>query len=223
VRKKKVNKGTPRTIDVKEWIRRLEATHGDAKQALEFSSPLELLVALILAAQCTDERVNQVTKPLFKKYRDAEAYARAAQETLEEEVRSTGFYRNKAKAIRTGCREIVDRFGGNVPEGVEDLVSLPGVGRKTANIVIGNAFGRPAIGVDTHVKRLARRLGFSEQTDPESRRISANSCRRRTGSGSAICSSSTAGESVRPGSPCATPAPGKISVQRSACKVRSGA
>jgi len=174
VKKKKVKRGSPKSVDVKEWIRRLEATHGDAKQALEFSSPLELLVALILAAQCTDERVNQVTKPLFKKYRDAEAYARAAQETLEEEVRSTGFYRNKAKAIRTGCREIVDRFGGNVPEGGEDLVSLPGVGRKTANIVVGNAFGRPAIGVDTHVKRLARRLGFSEQTDPD--RIEKDLC-----------------------------------------------
>jgi endonuclease-3 len=174
VKKKKVKKDAPRSIDVQEWIRRLEATHGDAKQALESSSPLELLVALILAAQCTDERVNQVTKPLFRKYKDAEAYARAAQETLEEEVRSTGFYRNKAKAIRTGCREIVDRFGGNVPEGVEDLVSLPGVGRKTANIVIGNAFGRPAIGVDTHVKRLARRLGFSEQTDPD--RIEKDLC-----------------------------------------------
>jgi endonuclease-3 len=144
------------------------------KRALDFSSPLELLVALILAAQCTDERVNQVTKPLFKKYRDAEAFARAAQETLEEEVRSTGFYRNKAKAIRTACREIVDRFGGNVPEGVEDLVSLPGVGRKTANIVIGNAFGRPAIGVDTHVKRLARRMGLSEQNDPD--RIEKDLC-----------------------------------------------
>jgi endonuclease-3 len=173
-KKKNVKEGTPRTVDVKEWIRRLEAAHGDAKQALEFSSPLELLIALILAAQCTDERVNQVTKPLFKKYRDAEAFARASQETLEEEVRSTGFYRNKAKAIRTCCCEILDRFDGNVPEGVEDLVSLPGVGRKTANIVIGNAFGRPALGVDTHVKRLAGRLGFSEQTDPD--RIEKDLC-----------------------------------------------
>jgi endonuclease-3 len=174
VKTKKVKRGPSRALDVEEWIRRLEAAHGDAKQALDFSSPLELLVALILAAQCTDERVNQVTKPLFKKYRDAEAFARAAQETLEEEVRSTGFYRNKAKAIRTACREIVDRFGGNVPEGVEDLVSLPGVGRKTANIVIGNAFGRPAIGVDTHVKRLARRMGLSEQNDPD--RIEKDLC-----------------------------------------------
>ncbi len=173
-KKKKAKEGTPRTVDVKEWIRRLEAAHGDAKQALEFSSPLELLIALILAAQCTDERVNQVTKPLFKKYRDADAFARASQETLEEEVRSTGFYRNKAKAIRTCCREILDRFDGNVPEGVEDLVSLPGVGRKTANIVIGNAFGRPALGVDTHVKRLSGRLGFSEQTDPD--RIEKDLC-----------------------------------------------
>ena len=174
VKRKKVKKSTPTTADANEWIRRLEEAHGDAKQALDYSSPLELLVALILAAQCADERVNQVTKPLFKKYRGAEAYARAAQETLEEEVRSTGFYRNKAKAIRASCREIVDRFGGNVPEGVEDLVSLPGVGRKTANILIGNAFGRPAIGVDTHVKRLSLRLGFSEQTDPD--RIEKDLC-----------------------------------------------
>ena len=172
--KKKAKSSPPSTHEVPECIRRLEAAHGDARQALEFSSPLELLVALILAAQCTDERVNQVTRLLFRKYRDAEAYARAAQETLEEEVRSTGFYRNKAKAIRSSCREILDRFGGNVPEGVEDLVSLPGVGRKTANIVIGNAFGRPAIGVDTHVKRLALRLGFSEQTDPD--RIEKDLC-----------------------------------------------
>jgi endonuclease-3 len=173
--KKKARKGASRTVDVKEWIRRLEEAHGDAGQALDFSSPLELLIALILAAQCTDERVNQVTKSLFKKYRDAEAYARASQEELEEEVRSTGFFRNKAKAIRSCSGEIVDRFDGEVPEGVEDLVSLPGVGRKTANIVIGCAFGRPAIGVDTHVKRLAGRMGFSGERDPD--RIEADLCR----------------------------------------------
>lgn len=174
-KKKKGRRATPRASDVKEWIRRLEATHADAKQALEYDTPLELLIALILAAQCTDERVNQVTAGLFEKYRSAEDYAAAPQETLEEEIRPTGFYRNKAKAIRSCCREIVDRFGGRVPEGVEDLVSLPGVGRKTANIVIGNAFGRPAIGVDTHVKRLALRMGFSAQTDPD--RIEEDLCK----------------------------------------------
>lgn len=172
--KKKAKKISPRPADLKEWIRRLESVHGDARQTLEFSTPLELLVALVLAAQCTDERVNQVTKSLFKKYGDAEAFAGATQEMLEEEIRSTGFYRNKAKAIRTACGEIVERFGGEVPEGVEALVSLPGVGRKTANILIGNAFGRPAIGVDTHVKRLARRLGLSGETDPD--RIEKDLC-----------------------------------------------
>ena len=172
--KKKAKRSPARTVAVKEWIRRLEATHSDAKQVLEFSSPLELLVALILAAQCTDERVNQVTKTLFRKYGDAEAYAGATQETLEEEVRSTGFFRNKAKAIRSCCREIADRFDGEVPEDVEDLVGLPGVGRKTANIVIGCAFGRPAIGVDTHVKRLALRMGFTGETDPD--RIEKDLC-----------------------------------------------
>ncbi len=172
--KKKKRKNAPRSTHVTEWIRRLEETHGDAKQALLYSTPLELLIALILAAQCTDERVNQVTRSLFEKYRDAEDYASADQSTLEEEVRSTGFYRNKAKAIRACCREIVERFGGRVPEEVDDLVGLSGVGRKTANIVIGNAFGRPAIGVDTHVKRLARRMGFSKQNDPD--RIEKDLC-----------------------------------------------
>ncbi len=171
---KKGGKSKAVPVDMKAWIRRLEKAHPDAGQALTFSTPLELLIALILAAQCTDERVNQVTRSLFKKYRTAEDFAQAAQDTLEGEIRSTGFFRNKAKAIRSCCREIVDRFGGEVPESTEDLVSLPGVGRKTANIVIGNAFGKPAIGVDTHVKRLARRMGFSEQEDPD--RIEKDLC-----------------------------------------------
>jgi endonuclease-3 len=174
MKKAKKKRETPKSVDVKEWIRRLERTHGDAELALEFSTPLELLVALILAAQCTDERVNQVTRPLFKKYREAADYEKVAQEVLEDEVRSTGFYRNKAKAIRSCCGQLVERFGGEVPDRVEDLVSLPGVGRKTANIIIGNAFGRPAIGVDTHVKRLARRMGFSRQSDPD--RIEGDLC-----------------------------------------------
>ena len=174
VKKKKVKRGGPKSVDVKEWIRRLEGAHGDAKLALDFSTPLELLIALILAAQCTDERVNQVTGSLFKKYRKAADYAKADPEMLENEIRSTGFYRNKAKAIRFCCSQIVERFGGDVPQGAEDLMSLSGVGRKTANIIIGNAFGRPAIGVDTHVKRLARRMGFSRQNDPD--RIEVDLC-----------------------------------------------
>ncbi len=160
-------KSAPGSSRMTEWIRRLEDAHGDAKQALLYATPLELLVALILAAQCTDERVNEVTRSLFQKYRAAEDYANADPATLEQEIRSTGFYRNKAKAIRACCREIVERFDGRVPEGVDELVGLTGVGRKTANIVIGSAFGRPAIGVDTHVKRLARRMGLSAQTDPD--------------------------------------------------------
>jgi endonuclease-3 len=125
------------------------------------------LVALILAAQCTDERVNQVTATLFPKYRRAEDWARIPRATLETEIRSTGFYRNKAKAIQECCIALVGRFHGSVPNRLEDLVSLPGVGRKTANIVLGNAFGEPAIGVDTHVGRLAQRLGLTRQTNPD--------------------------------------------------------
>jgi endonuclease III len=161
--------------DIAEWIRRLEAAHPDARLSLDYSSPLDLLVALILAAQCTDERVNLVTRTLFQKYRSAEDYARASREDLEEQIRSTGFFRNKAKAIIACSQEIVDRFQGRVPDRIEDLVSLPGVGRKTGNIVLGNAFGTPAIGVDTHVKRLAGRMGFSREKDPD--RIEEDLCR----------------------------------------------
>jgi len=167
-------KGPGKKADVGEWIRRLEAAHPDAGIALEFSGPLELLVALILAAQCTDERVNQVTRSLFPRYRSAADYASASQETLEAEVRSTGFYRNKARAIIACGREIAGRFQGRVPDRAEDLVSLPGVGRKTANIVLGCAFGVPAIGVDTHVKRLSGRMGFSAEKDPD--RIEEDLC-----------------------------------------------
>ncbi|MBI4516349.1 MAG: endonuclease III [Deltaproteobacteria bacterium] len=150
-----------------EIIRRLKKAYPKAKLALEFSSPLELLVALILAAQCTDARVNEVSGSLFKKYRTARDYAGAGQEELEQDIRPTGFYRNKAKAIRECCRQLVASFNGEVPNRLEDLVSLRGVGRKTANIVLGNAFGIPGIGVDTHVLRLAQRLGFSRHTEPD--------------------------------------------------------
>lgn len=153
--------------NIEEWIRRLEEAHPDAKIALDFSTPLELLVALILAAQCTDERVNQVTRSLFKKYRSAADYVWASQEELEEAIRSTGFFRNKARSIRACCTELEKRFQGEVPDRGEDLVKLAGVGRKTANIVLGNAFGVQAIGVDTHVKRLANRMAFSKKSDPD--------------------------------------------------------
>lgn len=152
---------------VQKIIRSLDSAYPGVTLALHFTAPAELLIALILAAQCTDERVNQVTARLFKKYRTPRDWAAADRATLEAEIRPTGFYRNKAKAIQECCRKIVAQFGGKVPQGLEDLVALPGVGRKTANILRGNVFGQPAIGVDTHVARLAQRLGLSRQTDPD--------------------------------------------------------
>lgn len=156
-----------RTRRVQKVTQILDRTYPNVALALSFKTPLELLIALILAAQCTDERVNQVTAPLFKKYRTAHDWAGADLATLEAEIRPTGFYRNKAKAIRACCQMLCDRFGGKVPQGLENLVSLPGVGRKTANILRGNAFDQAAIGVDTHVARLAQRLGFTVQNDPD--------------------------------------------------------
>lgn len=147
---------------------RLAAAYPDAKLALDFTTPLELLIALILAAQCTDERVNQLTSSLlFKKYRRPQDYAHVSSDELEKDIHSTGFYRNKARAIQACCTQLIERFGGDVPRSFDELVSLPGVGRKTANILLGNAFGVSAIGVDTHVGRLAQRLGFSTQSDPD--------------------------------------------------------
>jgi endonuclease-3 len=145
----------------------LQKEYPDARVTLEFKDPLQLLIATILAAQCTDERVNLVTKNLFKKYRQASDYARADLKTLEGEVRSTGFFRNKAKSI-TGCGQaLVQKFNGQVPRTLEELTTLPGVGRKTANIILGNAFERQAIAVDTHVKRVTRRLGWAKSDDPD--------------------------------------------------------
>jgi len=134
--------------------------------ALEFSNPMELLVATVLSAQCTDKRVNLVTPSLFRKYRDASDYAAADPSELEEAIRSTGFYKNKAKHIRAAAGEIVRRHGGKVPRRLEDLVALPGVGRKTANVILGNAFAVPGIAVDTHMIRVNRRLGLTDEQDP---------------------------------------------------------
>ncbi|MCQ4574029.1 MAG: endonuclease III [Candidatus Brocadiales bacterium] len=145
----------------------LEKEYPGTGLALEFKSPLELLIALILAAQCTDERVNRVTRVLFKKYRRAGDYAMADLATLEGEIRSTGFFRNKAKSIKACTGDIAKKFGGKVPENPEDLLKLHCVGRKTANIVLGNAFGIPAIGVDTHVGRLAQRIGLARSKNPD--------------------------------------------------------
>ncbi len=145
----------------------LEKEYPDARVTLNFSNPLQLLMATILAAQCTDERVNVVTPDLFTKYRTAEDFARADLAKLEQDIRPTGFYHNKAKNIIACCRMLVDRFKGRVPDNLEDLVSLPGVGRKTANIILGNAYGRQAVAVDTHVKRVTHRLGWAQSDDPD--------------------------------------------------------
>lgn len=146
----------------------LRDVYPEAHCELTFSTPLELLVATILSAQCTDKRVNMVTPNLFKTYTTARAYADADEQQLEELVKSTGFYRNKAKAIRAACSEIVKLHGGKVPETMEALHALPGVGRKTANVVLGNAFGKNyGVVVDTHVKRLSARLKLTTKTAPE--------------------------------------------------------
>ena len=145
----------------------LRQLYPDAKCSLDFTTPLELLVATMLSAQCTDERVNQVTKSLFTKYRSAQDYASADPETLEQDVKQAGFYRNKAKHIREAAQMLVERYGGEVPQAMDELIALPGVARKTANVVMGNAYGVvEGVVVDTHVGRLARRLGLTESEDP---------------------------------------------------------
>ena len=142
--------------------RRLKAAYPDAVCALNFSSPLELLIATILSAQCTDTRVNLVTKELFRKYRTAQDYADAPQQQLEKDIQTTGFFRMKAKNIKACCARLVAEFGGQVPKDFDALVTLPGVGRKTANVVLGTAFGiAKGVVVDTHVTRLANRLGLT--------------------------------------------------------------
>jgi endonuclease III len=144
----------------------LDRYYPDARCTLGFRNPLELLVATVLSAQCTDQRVNQVTPELFKKYPSAASYAQASLEELETAIRSTGFYRNKAKSIQACCRELQERFAGKVPADLDILVQLPGIGRKTANVILGNAFHIPGIVVDTHVGRVSRRLGLSTHDDP---------------------------------------------------------
>jgi endonuclease III len=150
-----------------ELLTRLKQLYPDATCTLNYATPVQLLVATILSAQCTDERVNQVTPALFERFPDAESLAIADLEALEQLVRSTGFYRNKAKNIRAACRLIVDEFGGDVPKTMDELLRLPGVARKTANVVLAHAFGlNMGVTVDTHVKRLSFRLGLTQHTDP---------------------------------------------------------
>jgi len=152
----------------REIIRRLREEYPDARCSLNFENPFQLLVATILSAQCTDERVNQVTPALFARYPTPEDLAGARQEELEELIHSTGFYRNKAKSLLGMAARLVEEHGGRVPDEMEALVRLPGVGRKTANVVLGNAFGKAeGVVVDTHVKRLAGRLGLSRASDPD--------------------------------------------------------
>ncbi|MBI2314412.1 MAG: endonuclease III [Betaproteobacteria bacterium] len=146
---------------------RLLKRYPDPGLALKYSNPLELLVAVILSAQCTDARVNEVTRSLFKKYRSAKDYAQADPAVFEQEIRSTGFYKSKARAVIGCCKKLVAEFGGKVPADLEKMVTLPGVGRKTANMVLGNAFGIPGIAVDTHVLRVSNRLGLADSDDPE--------------------------------------------------------
>jgi endonuclease III len=163
---KKSNIGREKTR-VKKIIGLLEKVHADAKLDLNFTNPLELLIALILAAQARDDLVNQITVELFKTNRTAADYANTPLPSLQRQIGKINFYRNKSKSIHNCCKQLVERFGGKVPDNLEDLLSLPGVGRKTANIVLGNAFGKQTIGVDTHVMRLAQRLGLTTQSDPD--------------------------------------------------------
>lgn len=151
---------------VLKTIEILSSEYPDARCTLDYTTPHELLVAAILAAQCTDERVNEVTPELFRKYPSVGAFANANESELEEMVRPTGFFRNKTKAIIASARQIVNDFGGRVPDEVAQLTTLSGVGRKTANLIVGVAYGKPAVIVDTHVKRVTARLSLTDQTDP---------------------------------------------------------
>ena len=151
---------------VKKIWQILKKSYPDAKIALNFKNPLQLLISTILSAQCTDVRVNMVTKDLFKKYRTPADWAKADLEQIESDIKSTGFFRNKAANIKGACTKIIEQYDGKVPDTMEQLLRLPGVGRKTANCVLGDAFGIPGITCDTHVIRLSRRLGLSENRDP---------------------------------------------------------
>jgi len=168
VAKPKLTRDSPIGDRAPEIVKRLSKAYPDARVALHFTNPLECLVATILSAQCTDERVNMVTRDLFRKYRSPEDYLGVLEAELAAEIKPTGFFNQKARSIRGACARIVEAYGGRVPSTMEDLVTLPGVARKTANIVLGNSFGVvEGIAVDTHVRRLAERLGFSSEKDPD--------------------------------------------------------
>ncbi|MDQ6874309.1 MAG: endonuclease III [Actinomycetota bacterium] len=155
-----------RTRRARRINRELGALYPDAHCELDFTTPLQLAVATILSAQCTDQRVNEVTPALFRRYRNAADYAGAEQAELEDMIRPTGFFRNKTSALIKLGSQLEDRFAGELPSTLDELVSLPGIGRKTANVILGNAFGVPGITVDTHFGRLARRFGWTAELDP---------------------------------------------------------
>lgn len=164
----KIGRSSPIEERAPGIVEALSKAYPDAHVALEFSNPLEMLVATILSAQCTDERVNMVTRTLFEKYRRPEDYLNVPESELAADIKPTGFFNQKTKSIRGACARIAEVYGGRVPDTMEDLITLPGVARKTANIVLGNAYGKvEGIAVDTHVRRLSQRLGFSEQSDPD--------------------------------------------------------
>src|SRR5919204_14061 len=158
---------TARRARARKILDTLERAYPDAKIALEFTNPLELLVATILSAQCTDERVNVVTRSLFRRYRGVDDYAKADPAAFEDAIRSTGFFRAKTKSVIGMARALRDKHGGQVPRERGALMTLPGVGLKTANVVVGNAFGEQAIAVDTHVLRVSQRLGLARSDDPD--------------------------------------------------------
>lgn len=152
---------------IREILDILEKTYPDARTLLNYCSPFELLIATILAAQCTDERVNRVTSYLFKKYPGVQSFASAKQDVLENDIKPTGFYKNKAKNIIACSNALLKRYNGIVPGDIDKLIELPGIGRKTANVVLANAFGKQAIAVDTHVFRVSQRIGFASSNKPD--------------------------------------------------------
>jgi endonuclease-3 len=153
--------------DVRTIVENLKRMHGEARCELNFSNPLELVVATVLSAQCTDERVNRVTETLFGKYRTLADYIDVPREVLEEDIRPTGFFRNKAKSIKGITQELKERFQGRVPDDIDAFATVKGVGRKSANMIVGLSYGRPCVIVDTHVARVSRRIGLTGNDDPE--------------------------------------------------------
>jgi endonuclease-3 len=153
--------------DVISILNKLREMHGEPRVELSYANPLELVVATVLSAQCTDERVNAVTKDLFKKYRTAEDYIKAPEAELEEDIRPTGFYHNKAKSLKNIASELVKKFGGKVPDDIDTFATVKGIGRKSANMIVGLAYHKPGVIVDTHVTRVSQRIGLTVNKDPE--------------------------------------------------------